>query len=1144
MTNRSRAIWAGTALVTSLAMSTAVYAQETTSAVRGTVVANEVPVAGSQVTLTHLPSGTTLSTVTDGAGVFTARGLRPGGPYRIEATTDAGIAVLEDVSLQVAETTPLTISVGGSTLDDVVVVGVRDVTADNTGVTSVLDRAGVQSVVSVNRDIRDLARRNILVSQNTRGDGGISIAGSNPRTNRITIDGTQAQDDFGLNTGGTPTRRGPVSLDAIEQFSVSAVPVDVENGDFSGGALDVVLRSGGNDFHGSAFVNYLNDGLVGDSIRGQDIPTAITQTNYGFFVSGPLWQDRLFFASSYELYETADQTSTGPTGGGFANSIRGITQQDLDGFVSQFNSVYASEFDIGGITRTKPITDEKYTGKLDWNITDSQRLSLTYRHAESSLIQRTNLGTTSAGFDSQWYLTGEDDTAYAAELNSQWTDNFSTQLRVTYREYERLQDPPSGQEFADITVCSDATRTLTSGVITGCGSNSVFRFGPDQFRHANFLATDNLQIQAKGEYALGDNLFKFGYQSQKVSVFNLFVANSDGTYYFDSRADFAAGQASRLVYSNAITGDANDAAADFEYTLHSVFSQDTLQLFDNLSLQAGVRFDWYKSDDKPAFNQNFVNRVGFSNQQTYDGISLLMPRASFKWDATDWLSFNGGLGLFSGGLPDVILSNSFSNTGVLTSGIQIERNPDGTFTETTGVAGFTQAIGAAALNINVADPRFGYDLPTAVQTLQGGAVAAPTSEVNALAPNFELPSDWKYFLTTTIELPEGWSHLGSFGDRALDNWRVNLDLVVTQVNKGLSFRDFRAKPLLVNGVQQYTPDGRIRYDGILRGSTAPTATAADRATAGRFATSGINSTNPGSNRDIVAFNTDEGESYTFGISAERSFFDGDLDLLVGYARSNIEDRVSGARFGSTASSLYGTGASRLDPNEEAYGTAFEQISNRYKAEVNYTHDFIDGLETRLNLFGEIRDGRPSSFTMSDTAASRSPTFGVNRGSQLLYVPDFANDANPNDLTVGFVTFADAATRDRFRSLVDTFGLEYGKIAEKGEGSDDQPETYQIDLQFSQELPAFWLPGRFRFVADVQNLANLLNDEWGIVEEYGDSLNLINAQCSDANGQVAPTGTPVCTGYRYSNASTTADTKTRDNNGKSFWAVQLGLRYEF
>ena len=108
-------------------------------------------------------------------------------------------------------------------VEELVITGTRDVTADNSGIQSTLSRVDVDQVVSVTRDVRDLARRNALVSQNARGDSGISIAGSNPRTNRITIDGTQAQDDFGLNTGGLPTRRGPVSLDAIEQFSVGGI---------------------------------------------------------------------------------------------------------------------------------------------------------------------------------------------------------------------------------------------------------------------------------------------------------------------------------------------------------------------------------------------------------------------------------------------------------------------------------------------------------------------------------------------------------------------------------------------------------------------------------------------------------------------------------------------------------------------------------------------------------------------------------------------------------------------------------------------------------------------------------------------------------------------------------------------------------
>ncbi len=1136
MTNRKRAFWASTALLTTLLSASAVYAQETTAAVRGQLVTAEgAPIRGASVSLVHQPSGTTLNTMSDAAGAFDARGLRVGGPYLISVQA-AGYAseAIGDVYLTVAETTRLTIDLESvAALDDVIVSAVRDVTANNTGVASVLDREGVDSVVSVSRDIRDLARRNILVSQNTRGDGGISIAGSNPRTNRITIDGVQAQDDFGLNTGGTPTRRGPISLDAVEQFAVTAVPIDVENGDFQGGALDVVLRSGNNDFEGSAFVNYLNDGMVGDSIAGVKIPSAITQTNYGAFFSGPIWRDHLFFALSYELYETSDQTQTGPTGAGYANSINGLTQANIDSIINDFNTLYASDFEPGNITRTKPITDEKYSAKLDWNITDNHRLALTYRNATSELIQRTNLSTSSAGLDSQWYLTGEDDQAYAAELNSRWSDSFSTQFRVSQREYERLQNPPSGQEFADITVCSVATSINSGGDrLTSCGSNSVVRFGPDQFRHANFLATENFQVQAKGEYSFGENLLKFGYQGQFIDIFNIFVPSSDGVYYFDSVADFRAGRANRLFYNNSVTGTATDAAAVFTYEVHSLFAQDTIQLFDNFNLTAGIRYDFYRSDDEPALNANFVARNGFDNQTTYDGMDIVMPRASFDWDATDWLNVKGGVGLFSGGIPDVFISNSFSNTGVFTSSVAIERQADGTFLETTGAPGFTQAIGADALNINLANATFGYDIPASVEALLGGAIVSPFSETNALAPNFQMPSDWKSYLSATVRAPQGWA--SGFAPEMvsgfLDDWRLSFDAVYTRVNDGLSFRDFRADELIINGVQQLTPDGRVRYDGLSLTTAQRTA-------------QGVSSQNLGSSRDIVAINTDEGEGYTIGLSAFKSFDNG-LDVLVGYARQNLEDRVSGARFASTASSLYGTGAAGLDPNEEAYGTSFEEIQNRWKAEVGYSRYFFGDLETRFNLFGEIRDGRPISFVMSDATSGRGATFGVNRGNYLFYVPDFANDADPNDLNVGIVTFDSAATRDNVRNLVETFGLEQGTILGKGEGSDDQPEIYQIDLQFSQDLPAFFLPGKFRFVADIQNVANLLNDEWGIIEEYSDTVRVVSAGCADAAGVASGTGSAVCDRYRYTNYNSSALTRTRDNAGKSLWAIQIGLRYEF
>jgi hypothetical protein len=82
------------------------------------------------------------------------------------------------------------------------------------------------------------------------------------------------------------------------------------------------------------------------------------------------------------------------------------------------------------------------------------------------------------------------------------------------------------------------------------GSTTVglVRFGPDQFRHANELETRTRDAQGTWIYEMGAHTLKFGGEWNETQIFNLFVPNSDGTYYFDSIADFQAGRANELIY--------------------------------------------------------------------------------------------------------------------------------------------------------------------------------------------------------------------------------------------------------------------------------------------------------------------------------------------------------------------------------------------------------------------------------------------------------------------------------------------------------------------------------------------------------------------------------------------------------------------
>lgn len=1119
--------------VLALAASSAVYAQETTAAVRGSVTGEGgAPVAGAAVTILHTPSGTRSTTVSGSNGTYDARGLRVGGPYEITVQAPGlESKKITDVYLTLADTQRVDVDLAANAVDAVVVtasVGGND----EGGPKTTLSRDAIEAVVSVGRDVRDLARRDILVSQNIRGDGGISIAGSNPRTNRLVIDGVAAQDPYGLETGGLPTARGPISLDAVEQFSISSVPTDVENGSFTGGALNIVLRSGGNDFHGSAFVNYLNEGLVGKKVGNTRIAQQISQKNYGGFLSGPIWKDKLFFAGSYEKYQTQDTTNTGPAGAGFANSFaNGLTQATIDQVVGVYNNNYASNYEVGSLERTSPVTDEKYSAKLDWNITDQHRASLSYRRAESLFRTRTDLSTTTAALSSHWYDATYLDEGTTLEINSDWTDRLSTTIRATYRDWVKGQDPKSGQNFSDVTICTAPTADSapTNSTITTCASGfSSVRFGPDQFRHANQLDIQEAVFQGTATYSLDDHLFKFGYQGSKKEVFNVFVPQSRGVYYFDSIADFQNGRASSLTYNNSVTGNAFDAAADFKYWQHSLYAQDAIDVTDDIKVTAGFRFDWIDMNDVPTENPNFTARNGFSNTATLDGLSILMPRVSASWRATDSLKLTAGFGLFSGGQPEVLFATPFYNNGFETAGTTIRRcitagsNCTGAngyleaSSSSSVTPGFNAAVGAAALdNLNTFSG-FGYEIPTLVKSFQEGTLAGtpginPNNEVIALNPAFQLPAEWKLYFGANWEVYDGWN--------------LDVQYVATQAQDAVTFVDARARALVINGQRALTPDGRPRYDGL-------TLSAAQRAA------QGVSSVNPGDNRDLITNNVDKGQAFTAGVSLSKSF-DFGLDLGLGYAKQNIDESNAGLRFGTTAGSLYNSVPAGLDPARDAYGTALEEIKDRYKLEAGYRKKFFGDNETRITLFGERTSGRPHGFTMQDAASGRSPVFGVNRAAQLLYVPNLSAASATNPLQFGNVFFATAADRDRFVGYANRFGLKQG-ILEKY--SNTNKDINRVDLQVSQELPTLINGHKLKVQFDLRNVLNLIDRDWGKVEEYGDGVTLARVACANATTGAPLVGSADCPAYVYSSVPTSV-TKTR-NISQSLWTMQVSLRYEF
>ena len=329
-----------------------------------------------------------------------------------------------------------------------------------------------------------------------------------------------------------------------------------------------------------------------------------------------------------------------------------MTQAEYDRIRQIGLDVY--HYDIGETLRSAPEEDEKILAKLDWNVNDFHRASLSYQRTEGNeLIVNTtnnNPATDRLGAPSNWYDRAIQMETESLQVFSDWNAYFSTELKLAHKEVETAQVSLFGSDFGEM--------------IINTPSGGQMFIGSDEFRHANALSDDVDSIKLKGSFFLGDHTIMAGYEREMLDVFNLFVPRSQGQWTFDSIDDFEDQVAASFSYSNAFTNDAADAAANFGYDVDSFYVQDEWQATPDLKVEAGVRIDRFSGDDKPLLNPNFVNRYGFNNQETLDGRDIFMPRIGFNWQWTPDTTVYGGWGLFGGGTPNVWISNSFSNDGV------------------------------------------------------------------------------------------------------------------------------------------------------------------------------------------------------------------------------------------------------------------------------------------------------------------------------------------------------------------------------------------------------------------------------------------------------------------------------------------------
>ena len=924
------------AVILALGVSTSAMAADTSSAMRGKITTpSGAAAANVKIKVIHQPTGTVSELTTNESGTFIANGLRVGGPYTVVVDSDTfNDTTLDNIYLELGDTYRLSSQLAPLSMEKIEVSGYK-IVQQSGGSSSVFGEDTIDNMPSFNRDIKDVARLNPLASIN--GNGELTFAGSNPRSNSLTVDGIGQNDDFGLNYGGYPTAQPPVALDAIEQISVDVSPFSASKGNFGGGTINAVTKSGTNEFKFSGFYETSTPDIAGDvdsisqitadgsPVLDEDghrtyevnkVAPSQTEERFGFNVGGPLIEDKLFYFVNYNSWKSELDLDYGFEGSGATNEYD-VSEESYNQFISILDSVYGMQDSLGGDPED---TNESLLVKLSWNVSDDHRLDFTYQWQDDQDERNFGTGGSTVDLASSRYTYATKFNNFSSKLYSDWNEDFSTEIGIAYK---------------DVSSDSITNSNIGSVKVEERFRGPAFQFGTDEFRHANSSATETLTLTLDATYLLDEHELSFGARYESLNLYNLFAANSLGSWEFDTFDGFANREVGNFrdkydfSYSNAYTNNPADTAYDATRSQLALYIEDTFYIGDDLEMSAGIRYERLASDDKPTLNENFASTYGFTNQENLDGLDIILPRVGFKYYATEALTINGGVGRFQGGIPNVWYNNSYQNDGI------------------TFVAAPQSAINEYYAN-NPADITV---VPDEIKnTLVQGA-----GSTNYVDPNFELPS--------SIRSQVGFEY--DFDSELLGNgfkWQAEIAYHVKE-------------------------NEAVWHNTAIR----PVGTAADGE---RLIQESIYSGDLQDNFDIAMTNSSEdGRSVIFSTALAKEWDNG-LYISTSYAHQDITEAASGSSSRAQSNYQYNITQNR---NQDLAQRGSYEVEHSFKINVSYNTEFFAGYETKFNMYFERRSGRPFSYTMGmyqDGDLGDSRDFNSS-SAYLAYIPTGADDANVN-----------------------------------------------------------------------------------------------------------------------------------------------------
>lgn len=1073
-------------------------AQETNGRLQGRITdSTGAPLAGASITLTHLPTGTRYTTQSFSDGSYVFPGLRVGGPYQLRVTySGMQSALIEEIQVTLGEprVIPVSMLLEAQQLAAVTISGGRRYLAGKYGTGTNISKDQLQTMPATSRSLQDLTR---LVPQATKDN---SFLGSSFRYNNVTIDGAINNDAIGFSpslggqtgTSGQPgssTRTNPISLDAIQDIQVELAPYDVKLGNFTGGSVNAVTRSGTNTPEGSLYFYGRNATITGPDNAGGEgkMPHAFHEYQTGFHFGFPLVKDKIFFFTNEEITRRVDVIQQ-VAGSQVSDGI--LTKDDAQNIFNKLVQNY--NFNPGTYGQYNVYSNStKFFNRLDWNLSPRHQLALRNNsiHSEAVNLERDQLDFR---FGSIAYRQVNDQTSTVLELKSRFTNRFFNSFIAGYSTVHDYRDPLSDPAFPQVQIVG---RTPGTTIFLGTDREaSIFNM-----KQKAVEITDNVTI------SLGKHTLTAGTHNELYSINYGFVNSWNGRVDYPSIDAFVAGNPNRVRGSYNYFNNTRDyilshPSAVFHVNFYSLYVQDEIQVTSRFRFTMGLRGDYSGVPQKQILSQKTINAntdTSYGTTYTYTPLNRITgdylgrvqvsPRIGFRAELSEnrRLILRGGAGVFTGRIPFAWLGYAFYNNGD-TYGAYDQRTDNGSsvfapgsdplrYDPRQGIAGFAAQNGQVVNNPN------------------GGK-----TQVDVVDNHFVMPQ----VLRSSLAL--------DYTDVLGINYTV--EAIFTKTMQDVMFRQINIKDN-----PSYYP-----YDSAANLLKQPV-----------FPSGGAS---PAFANAYEMSNTTKGYRFSFTGRVVKKFASG-LSLMAAYTYGQSKDVANGVR-NSMESNWQLNQA--LNPNNPDLANSNFDIRHRIIANIGYSLNWSQRVKSQFAFFFSAQSGSPYTYGFVNYTVQNTP-----QQVSLAYIPQrseainfFADYSDGNAHTVSAASQADA-----FNRFID--GDAYlrkrrGNFTERNEAR--TPWNNQLDFRFQQDFflgkAGKGMQHLITFTWDIINLTNLLNKGWGLLYF---SPNTYNSTASIGLVPYIPgrssQGYPL---YQFVNPGKPYSVDFM----ASRWQMQAGLRYSF